>query len=213
MSEESNLTGSPFIFNAAHYALFSQGILLQHPVPPVGTIPRTHIIPTQINTITFFPFISNLISNPLLNFLAIVKDNVENNHNRPQIKDNPILFLYHVWFSLLYSTNNTSSIYNSVSPTDLGQIRSGTKRTQRTKIRHPDKNNLTFVRFRVNTYSTFHKKEMHCMTEKQAEAEIRTGWQSSCYFVCRRRSSSPRKNLRRHSGSFVKGTNLSHIIL
>ena len=41
------------------------------------------------------------------------------------------------------------------------------------KIRHPSRNNLTFARFRVNTYSTFHKKEMHCMTEKQAEAEIR----------------------------------------
>ena len=91
VSEESNLTGSPFMFSAAHYALLSQGILLQHPAPPVGTIPRTHIIPTQINTITFFPFISNLISIPFLNFLATVKDNVESNHNRPQIKDN-ILF-------------------------------------------------------------------------------------------------------------------------
>ena len=41
------------------------------------------------------------------------------------------------------------------------------------KIRHHGRKNLTFIRFRVNTYSTFHKKEMHCMTEKQAEAEIR----------------------------------------
>ena len=37
------------------------------------------------------PFMSNLISIPFLNFLAIVKDKVESSHNRPQIKDN-ILF-------------------------------------------------------------------------------------------------------------------------
>jgi len=62
-------------------------ILLQHPEPPVGTIPRTPITPIQINTIKSRPFISNLISIPFLNFLAIVKDKVESNHNRPQIKD------------------------------------------------------------------------------------------------------------------------------
>ena len=90
VSEESNLTGSPFILTRPMLrSPFS--ILLQHPEPPVGTIPRTPITPIAINTIKSRPFISNLISIPLLNFLAIVKDKVESSHNRPQIKDN-ILF-------------------------------------------------------------------------------------------------------------------------
>ena len=84
--EESNLTGSPFTLTQPMLRS-PLSILLQHPEPPVGTIPRTPITPIQINTIKSRPFISNLISIPFLNFLAIVKDKVESNHNRPQIKD------------------------------------------------------------------------------------------------------------------------------
>lgn len=86
--EESNLTGYSFYIlrNLIFRSLLR--ILLQHPAPTVGTIPRTPITPIQINTIKSIPFISKLISNPFLNFLAIVKDKVESSHIKPQIKDN-----------------------------------------------------------------------------------------------------------------------------
>ena len=84
--EDSNLTVFSFYVQRS-YASFPFKYPLQHPEPPVEKIPRTPIIPINTNAIKSRPFISNLISIPFLNFLAIVKDKVENNHNRPQIKD------------------------------------------------------------------------------------------------------------------------------
>lgn len=51
------------------------------------------------------------------------------------------------------------------------------------------------------------------MTEKQAEAEIRYRLAKFLLFRsgCRKRTSSPRRNPRRHGRRFVKSINLSHI--
>ena len=49
--------------------------------------PRIPITQIQIQRMKSIPFISNLKSNPFLNFLVIVKDKVDSKHTKAQIKD------------------------------------------------------------------------------------------------------------------------------